>query len=364
VTALRIAYVINSVEGGGAALPVPAVACVLRGSGAEVCIFALERRDGRALPAMLGAGLPVVVRDGGKDDHKAALRWLDTQISAWCPSHLWTSLTRATLLGQWVGQRHHLPVVSWQHNAFLKPANRALLRIRRNCSAIWVADSHSVAALTEDRLGIPRSRLMTWPLFAADADAPQAAPWSRGQPIRVGSLGRLHPAKGYDVLVAALARLKADGFESPVPVEFTIGGEGAQRDAILALARDAGIENLRLTGFVEDPHAFLAGQHLYVQPSRAEGLCIAAHEAMQAGLAAIVSNVGEMPYSVEAGVTGAIVPPGDAETLATALGQLLCSPARLGEMGARSRKRVLMRFGQAAFVRNGQSIVDRLVAGV
>ena len=56
---MRIAYVINSVEGGGAALPVPAVARVLQGCGAEVEIYALTRRDGRAIAAMEGAGLHV-----------------------------------------------------------------------------------------------------------------------------------------------------------------------------------------------------------------------------------------------------------------------------------------------------------------
>jgi len=62
-------------------------------------------------------------------------------------------------------------------------------------------------------------------------------------------------------------------------------------------ARAAGVaDRLVLAGFVERPRDFLAGLHLYLQPSRSEGLCIAAHEAMQAGLASIVSAVGEMPY--------------------------------------------------------------------
>ena len=52
MTSPRIAYVINSVEGGGAALPVPAVTSVLRDAGAEVAVFALTRRDGRAACAL------------------------------------------------------------------------------------------------------------------------------------------------------------------------------------------------------------------------------------------------------------------------------------------------------------------------
>ncbi|MEO6367689.1 MAG: glycosyltransferase, partial [Steroidobacteraceae bacterium] len=66
---MRIAYVINSVEGGGAASPVPDVTSVMRQLGAEVRVFALTRRDGRALPPMVAAGLDPLVRDGGEHDH-------------------------------------------------------------------------------------------------------------------------------------------------------------------------------------------------------------------------------------------------------------------------------------------------------
>ncbi len=73
---MRIAYVINSVEGGGAASPVPTITSVLRANGATVKVFALTGRDRRGLPAMIAAGLDVAVRDGGETDHALALRWL------------------------------------------------------------------------------------------------------------------------------------------------------------------------------------------------------------------------------------------------------------------------------------------------
>lgn len=192
---MRIAYVINSVEGGGAALPVPAVARVLQGAGAEVRVFALTRRDGRALPPMEAAGLEVEVRDGGVSDHLASLRWLDRAIGAYRPTHLWTSLSRATLLGQIVGARRRLPVVSWQHAAYLKPANLRLLRATQRLSTLWIGDSESVTALTAEGLGVPADRLATWPIFAADPTAPQSRSWQPGETLRIGSLGRLHRVK-------------------------------------------------------------------------------------------------------------------------------------------------------------------------
>ncbi|MDB5738822.1 MAG: group 1 glycosyl transferase [Sphingomonas bacterium] len=349
---IRIAYVINSVEGGGAALPVPSVADVLRGGGAEVTILALTRRDGRAIAPMAAAGLEVRVRDGGERDHAAAVRWLNDEIVALKPTHIWTSLTRATLLGQLVGLRRRIPVVSWQHAAYLKPANRRLLRLMQPLSKLWIGDSEAVTTLTAERLKVPPERLLQWPIFRADPHAPQSAPWRPGEPVRIGSLGRLHPVKGYDVLVDALALLPP----GTTPHTVTIVGDGAERAALETRAGD----RVKFAGYSDDPRRMLAGLHLYVQPSRSEGLCVAAHEAMQAGLPVIASAVGQLPYSIAQGESGLTVPPGNPRALADALAALLAAPERLGAMGERARRDVLERFGSARFEAAGLAILDRL----
>lgn len=357
---MRIAYVINSMEGGGATAPVPMIARVLGEAGADIRIFALTPRDRRGLPAMRAAALDVAIREGGERDHREAFAWLDRMIGDDRPDLIWTSLTRATLLGQLVGLKRRVPVVSWQHAAFLKPANERLLRATRRLSKLWIGDSECVSTLTAARLRIGPSRLVTWPIFAADRDALQAPSWQPGQTIRIGSLGRLHPVKGYDVLIAALARLREDGFRPPVPFELTIAGEGQARDAIEAAIAEHGLSGIRLPGFAERSQHFLAGLHLYVQPSRSEGFCIAAHEAMQARLGVVASSVGELPYSIEHGVSGAIVPPEDPHALAEALARLLANPDMLSAIGAQARQRVLMRFGQESFAATGRDIMARI----
>lgn len=358
---MRIAYVINSVEGGGAAAPVPAICAVLRDAGATVRVFALERRDGRALPAMETAGLQPLVRSGGRHDHVAALGWLARETAAWGATHLWTSLSRATILGLLLAKQRGLPVICWQHAAFLKTGNRLLLRLLAGRARLWVADSACVAQLTRERLKVPADRLCTWPIFAADAGAPCAEPWHQGEPLRIGSLGRLHPVKGYDVLVEAMALLKRSGFRPPAPIELAIAGEGAQRAALERQIEAHGLsEIIRLPGFATAPRSFLAGLHLYVQPSRSEGFCIAMHEAMQAGLPVVASDAGEMPNSVVSGATGAITPRGDAAELAAALRQLLTFPERLALMGGMARQRVLERYSKANFTAAGRAIIERV----
>lgn len=357
--AVRIAYIINSFEGGGAAAPVPAICRVLRDGGAEVRVFALTRRDGRAEPAIAAAGLDPLVRDGGEHDHLAALRWLDRETAHWGATHLWTSLTRATLLGLWLGPRRGLPVAAWQHNSFLKPANLRLLRALQRRATVWVADSSHVAGLTASRLGIDPERLVTWPIFATNEEAPRSRVWREGETLRIGSLGRLHPAKGYDVLIKALYLLHDRDFASPVPIEITIAGEGRERAALEAAARSAGAL-VAFPGFAADPASFLAQQHLYLQPSRREGFCIAAHEAMAAGLPIVASATGELTRSVTPDC-GILATPGDPVSLAEALAAMVSDPAALAAMGDRARTRVAALYSGEAFAQAGRAALDRLL---
>ncbi|HET6941952.1 MAG TPA: glycosyltransferase family 4 protein [Sphingomicrobium sp.] len=357
---MRIAYVINSVEGGGAALPVPHIASALRNIGAQVSIFALTGRDRRALPAIVSAGLEVEVRANGEKDHLAALRWLDRAIVEYQPDVIWTSLTRATLLGQLVGLFQGIPVVSWQHAAFLRPVNRFLLRRMKNQSVLWVADSEAVTAFTVRELGVSCGDIITWPLFAADPGAPQGRPWMPGERIRIGSLGRLHPVKGYDVLIEALALIQSESPQTVPDITVTIAGEGQDRSRLTDLLAQTGLENVAFSGFCAQPRDFLSGLHLYLQPSRSEGFCVAAHEAMQAGLPVIGSTVGEIANSIVGGVTGELVPPGDARALASAILKSVSSPARLKGMGDAGRCRLLSIFSDEEFRRGARRIVERL----
>lgn len=360
MTGMRIAYVINSMEGGGAALPVPAITGVLRDLGAEVRVFALTGRDCRALPPIQEAGLDPLVRDGGEKDHAAAAMWLTREARVWGATHLWTSLSRATILGLLIGPLLGLPVISWQHNAFLKPWNERLLRLLQSRAVLWVCDSRSVAELTIRRLHVAPERLVTWPIYFADPAMPEAPAWQPGEPIRVGSLGRLHPAKGYDVLIAALAQMKAQGFEAPAPFEIMIAGEGDQRDRLLASAQDAGIGNIFFPGYIDDTRSFLASLHLYLQPSRREGFCIAAHEAMTAGLPVIASSVGELRHSIREGETGWLVPAADPLPLAHRLMTVLNEPAKLHMTGMAARTDILDRYSRKRFVEAGEEIMRRL----
>ena len=323
-------------------------------------MLALTRRNGLAIERLRAAKIDLIVRDGGEKDHLAAARWIEQQARARGTQVLWTSLTRATLLGQIAASRLGLPVVSWQHNAFLKPWNARLLRWRAGKSALWVADSAQVALLTQDRLKVLSANLITWPIFAADPAVPQVPAWVPGTTIVIGSLGRLHPNKGYGVLIEAVALMKMQAAGRPLPMfRIMIGGTGKDESALRAQARAAGATEIEFAGFIADPQQFLSTLHLYVQPSLREGFCVAAHEAMQAGLPVIVSAVGEMPYTVDASI-GQVIPADCAVSLAAALTQMLTSPEQLCASGQGARARVLGKFTPEAFDATGAIIMNRL----
>lgn len=352
---LKIAYIINSVEGGGAALPVPSIAETLQKGGAEIRIFALTRRNGKAVAPIQQAGFDVVIREGGEKDHISAYFWLKKQIEAWGATHIWTSLTRATLLGQMVGQHYHLPVISWQHSARLKKINAFLLRRFQRRSAFWIGDSQQVTKLTGEKLNIPKERLFCWPIFRANPEAPLAKAWQSGEILRIGSLGRLHPCKGYDLLIETLKTVKA---KSQIPFTVDIGGEGQDEAKLLAMIEEAGLqETVRLVGYVDNSSAFLAKLHLYVQTSYWEGFCVAVHEAIQAALPVIASSVGEISHSVENHKSGFLVPPADKAALEQAFLQALARPEKLSSMGMAGRQRLLSVLNPDQFEKTGLEIL-------
>jgi glycosyltransferase involved in cell wall biosynthesis len=346
---MKIWYVINSLDGGGAALPVADVVGLMREQGHDVRVMALMRRDALAAGRLDAAGIPYEFLGGPRRERiRASLRLLRRLLQD-RPDLLWTSLTHATVAGQLLGGLLGIPVVSWQHNAFLKPANRRLLRWFKGLTRYWVCDSETVADFAVRELGIERTRMAVWPLFIADAAQPAAAPWAPGGPFRIGSLGRLHPNKAYDLLIEALRLVRARDPGLLARLEVTVAGEGPERARLQALAAAADLANIHFPGFTDRPRAWLAGLHGYVQCSHNEGLCIAVHEAMQAGLPVVATRVGELPRSIRPGETGLLCRPGDAAGLADALIRLAGDPAGAAVMGAAARAWVLDAYSPERF---------------
>lgn len=162
--------------------------------------------------------------------------------------------------------------------------------------------------------------------------------------LYVGRLERSSAWKGYDVLVEAFARVRRQ-FPG---ARLRLVGEGDARGDIAELARRYGVaEAVELPGGLigDDLVAAYQEADLVVLPSltSAESFGMVLVEAMACGTPVIGSRVGGIPYVIEDGVNGLLVPPGDVEALAQACQRVLGTPslaadlARQGLHAARTR---------------------------
>lgn len=361
---MKIGYIINSLDGGGAAHPVADVVGLMREQGHEVRVYALMQKDGLARGRLDAAGIPYEMLGGATRERLAAPLRLLGRLKQDPPDVLWTSLTHATLAGQIVGRMLHIPVVSWQHNAFLRPANKLMLRQTRHLTRHWVCDSDTVAAWAARELGLFAGQISVWPLFIADPAAAAAKPWPGRGLFRIGSLGRLHPNKRHDTLIRAAALLREREPSLYQRCEFAIAGDGPERGRLQAMVRELGLERFHFDLYQENARAWLAGLHLYVQPSRNEGLCLAVHEAMQAGLPVIATPVGELPRSIKEGRTGHFFEIGDAPALAGWMARLAGDPKAAWTMGQHGKDWVLRVYGLNAFRAHGLQALGAALAGI
>jgi len=84
----------------------------------------------------------------------------------------------------------------------------------------------------------------------------------------------------------------------------------------------------------------LRGVQALVLPSFAEGVPVVLMEAMATGLPVIATRIAGIPELVEDGVSGLLVPPGDAAALAGAIRRVLSDDMLRGEMGAAGQAKV------------------------
>jgi glycosyltransferase involved in cell wall biosynthesis len=104
-------------------------------------------------------------------------------------------------------------------------------------------------------------------------------------------VGEFRHIKGADLLIDAVARLRADG----KPVTLTLAGDGEQMAMLKAQAQRHGLaETVRFIGHVKARYGFSKGR-LLVVPSRGDSMPYVVIEAGAAGIPMVAANVGGIP---------------------------------------------------------------------
>ncbi|TFV66156.1 UNVERIFIED_ORG: glycosyltransferase [Bacillus sp. AZ43] len=243
-----------------------------------------------------------------------------------------------------LSDRRDRPLVLTLHNA-LQEGSGPRHRLLQVMEGTTIRAADLVLAVSGDladnarRLGAPDVRVVP-------ALAPPLPPAARsrddvraelgldtGRPLVV-AVGRLHPQKGYDVLLDAVARWEADGRLDPAPL-VAIAGDGPLEAELAARIREERLPVL-LLGRRSDVADLLGAADLCVLPSRWEGSPFTGQEALRAGIPLVATRAGGMPDLF--GDAAHLVPVGDAAALADAVVRVLTDPAHaaaLAEAGPR-----------------------------
>jgi glycosyltransferase involved in cell wall biosynthesis len=100
--------------------------------------------------------------------------------------------------------------------------------------------------------------------------------------------GRLHEAKGLDVLISACAAVQKGGRRC----QLLLVGDGPERAKLEAQANEGGDPGMvRFIGAVDDVEPYLRASDLFALPSRFEGLSVSLLEAMALGMPCIASDI-------------------------------------------------------------------------
>ena len=290
------------------------------------------RRDVRRAASLRAAGIATSeLRFGGPLD--VATRWaLAGEIRRFAPDVLlgWMNRACAAL------PRRGAPVTVGRLGGYYA------LKYYRRCD--WLIANTPDLRDWLVQQGWPAGRVRYLPNFVDATPAPAIARAEFGTPdgaVLALALGRLHPNKGFDVLLAALARLPA--------VHLWLAGEGPEENALRARATALGLDaRVRFLGWRRDVAALLAAADMLVCPSRHEPLGNVVIEAW-AHRRPVIAAASQGPRQLLAdGQSGILVPVDDAVALADAMAALAADPARAAALAEAGRRAYEADYTEAA----------------
>lgn len=219
-------------------------------------------------------------------------------------------------------------VLTWMNRATrLTPPGRYTLVARlggyydlkyyRHCDHL-IANTRGIVSYIEDQ-GWPAERVHYLPNFAAETIAgpvPRAQlATPEGVPLLL-ALGRLHPVKGFDLLLDAVARLPG--------VWLWLAGDGPQMARLVRQARELDIlDRVRFLGWRGDTGALMAAADVFVSSAHHEPLGNTIIEAWAHHLPVVATDAEGPNELIRPGIDGMLVPRGNPDALAHMLRSVL-----------------------------------------
>lgn len=262
------------------------------------------------------------------------------------------------LLGSWVSGRAGIPLITTMHGSDVRiamqngVARTMFRRVLSNSSAVTTVSSWLAAQVKEMA---PEAEPIVSPMpVATHLFSPGGSRHDR----RLLFVGRLNAQKGIGELLGALAAMRTRA-------ELDVVGDGTDRDALLARAAALGIsDRVSWHGALPQPRLveFYRQATAVVVPSREEGFGLVAVEAQLCETPVVAYASGGLADTMEDGVTGYLIPPGDASSLATTLDSVVTSEQR-HEIGRAGRRSAMGRFAPESVARRYRALYDSVLSG-
>ena len=285
----------------------------------------------------------------GPDVSPRLAREVMRSVRAERPDLVHTHLVHADVYGGGAARLLKIPAISTRHNddryllgpfryvdrAFARPARR-LIAISDAVRNFLERAGYDPAKLVTIRYGLDEL-----PVTASEP-TPSAAGIPADAPLAL-AVGRLIEQKDHATLLRGFARVRSTLPEA----RLAILGSGPLEAETRRLAAELELgDALTLPGRT-DIRDWLDRADVFVHTSRWEGFGIVLLEAMLAGLPVVATRVSAVPEVVADGETGLLVDPGDAQSLAAALGALLSDRTRAAKLGVAGLERARDEFSVA-----------------
>ena len=217
--------------------------------------------------------------------------------------------------------------------------------------------------------GIPADRLWT---IGGGVDLRRFAPDADGQAVRrefglgqgpvIGSVARLAPNRGHELLIAGFSGL----LEHLPNARLLLVGKGEMLAKLQALVNGLGLsKQIIFSGYRDHdlPQVLAAMDCFALMGAGSDESCRAALEAMAVGKPVVARRAGALPETVVDGETGILLGADQPEAVAQALLQVLGDPARHRRMGKEGRRRAEVEFNLERRVQQVEQVYLTILGG-
>jgi len=327
----RLLQAMAGAKHGGAEAFFERLAVALHRAGQQQRLL-IRREPGRA-ERLRAAGIEVIELPFGRIFDFTTKQGFRRAIASYRPQIVLTWMSRATAAcprGEFV----HVARLGGYYD----------LKHYRFCDHL-IGNTKALAGHLADQ-GWPKDRVHYLPNFAGFAPLLKVARENLGTPEAAPlalALGRLHPNKGFDVLLAAVAKLPT--------FYLWLAGEGDLAPALRHQADALGITHrIRFLGWRDDVPALLAAADMLVSASRSEPLGNTIIEAWAARVAVVATASAGPRELIKAEETGLLVPIDDADALAAAMARLAGDPGLRARLAAAGNAAYAAQFSEARVV--------------